>query len=216
MTLITRFLKNITLGDDMRKLSIFSLGIAVGIMFVYGTVSLFTVQHDEPKTALPINIVFEFPDPAPAIDFAELECLAKNIYFEARGEPLDGQVAVSQVVLNRVNSPNFPNDICGVIYQGPISDWFLQEHDRIVPLRHRCQFSWWCDGRSDEPRDMWAWGRAMTIAAAVLRGETEDNTNGAMWYHATSVDPNWQLQQIGTIGNHLFYADYNYDNIQRN
>lgn len=159
----------------------------------------------------PIEIHFDLNSIVePQYDYDEVECLAKNIYFEARGESTEGQIAVAQVAMNRTKSDMFPNNICDVIYQGPVSNWFLVEKNKIVPLLHECQFSWWCDGKSDVPRDMWAWGRAMTIASAVLKGEVEDNTQGAMWYHATSVNPNWnRLAEIATIDNHIFYVAEN-------
>lgn len=159
----------------------------------------------------PIEIHFDFnPSVAPQHDYDEVECLAKNIYFEARGESTNGQIAVAQVAMNRVKSSMFPNNICDVIYQGPVSTWFLVEKNKIVPLLHECQFSWWCDGKSDEPRDMWAWGRAMTIASEVIKGNVDDNTHGAMWYHATSVNPNWsQLAAVTKIDNHIFYVAEN-------
>lgn len=156
----------------------------------------------------PIEIHFDLnPRSEPQYDYDEVECLAKNIYFEARGESTEGQIAVAQVAINRAKSELFPNNVCDVIYQGPVSSWFLVEKNKIVPLLHECQFSWWCDGKSDVPRDMWAWGRAMTIASAVLKGEVDDNTRGAMWYHATSVDPHWnQLAAVKQIDNHIFYV----------
>lgn len=204
----TQLLKQITIGEDMKKLSIFSLGLFVGMSIIFAGIKVLPTEK-KIENIQPINIVFELPNlQSDIIDFEQLECLAKNIYFEARGESIEGQIAVSQVVLNRVNSNYFPNNICDVVYQGPVSEWFLTEKNKVVPLLHRCQFSWWCDGRSDEPRDMWAWGRAMSVAAAVMRGEIEDNTHGAMWYHATSVSPSWGLVNIANIGNHVFYVDY--------
>lgn len=151
---------------------------------------------------LVINIDFDT-----AISYNEVECLAQNIYFEARGEPMSGQIAVAYVALNRQRDDRYPNTLCHVIKQGPISAWFLMEHDKVVPLRHKCQFSWWCDGRSDNPKDMWAWGRAMDIAAGVINGKYEDPTGGALWYHNNEVDPDWnrQLAYTTQINKHLFY-----------
>lgn len=141
------------------------------------------------------------------VSFKEVECLAQNIYFEARGEPLQGQIAVAYVALNRKNDRRYPNTLCEVIKQGPVSSWFLTERNQIVPLRDKCQFSWWCDGRSDEPRDMWSWGRAMDIAANVIKGEYKDPTHGAIWYHNTEVDPVWNKRVAYTtqISKHIFY-----------
>ena len=141
------------------------------------------------------------------LSYNEVECLAQNIYFEARGEPMKGQIAVAYVALNRQRDTRYPNTLCEVIKQGPISAWFLMEQDKVVPLRHKCQFSWWCDGRSDNPKDMWAWGRAMDIAAGVINDKYEDPTDGALWYHNTNVDPSWnrQLAHTTQINKHLFY-----------
>ena len=92
---------------------------------------------------------------SPEVDkfrLTEATCLAKNMYFEARNQGLAGQLAVSLVVMNRVKDERFPNTICGVIEQGPISKWWLKEKGKIVPIRNRCQFSWFCDGKSDDPK----------------------------------------------------------------
>ncbi len=123
----------------------------------------------------------------------ELECLAKTIYFEARGESEEGQRAVGAVVLNRVKSRNFPNTICEVVHQGG-----TETRD--------CQFSWWCDGRSDRPKDREAWEQAVTIAYEVMTG-APDPTKGALYYHNASVSPSWrtQLRRLATIGEHVYY-----------
>ena len=93
------------------------------------------------------------------IDLSEQEfnleattCLALNIYHESRNEPLAGKIAVADVTLNRMYDTRYPNTICGVVRQSKLSKWHL-ERGREVPLRHKCQFSWFCDGRDDEPRD---------------------------------------------------------------
>ena len=83
----------------------------------------------------------------------EAVCLAKNMYYEARNQGLAGQLAVSLVVMNRVKDKRYPNTICEVVYQGPISKWWLKEKSKIVPIRNRCQFSWYCDGKSDDPKN---------------------------------------------------------------
>jgi len=163
------------------------------------------VVKDEPvKQVNPINIEFVF-EAGPT--YREVECLAKNIYFEARGEPIDGQVAVAYVAVNRKNDERYPGDLCDVIYQGPISSWFLMERNKIVPLKNQCQFSWYCDGKSDIPVDMWAWGRAMDVAAGVINGIYNDPTDGALWYHNNTIDPQWQFVEFTTaeIENHVFY-----------
>lgn len=158
------------------------------------------------------TVQIKIETPANIIDYDEMECLALNIYHEARGEGTPGQVAVSQVVLNRVKSSYFPNTVCGVIKQARVSKWYLEHQNRIVPLRNQCQFSWYCDGKSDEPRDMRAWGQALTVASEVMRGNYPDLTKGAMFYHANYVDPYWNtsMMHVAYIGEHLFYKHPKY------
>ena len=126
----------------------------------------------------------------------EIECLALNIYFEARGEPDLGKRAVGHVVLNRVADERFPGSVCAVVRQGG-------EERKL-----RCQFTWWCDGRSDRPEDLAAWRSSMKLARSVFWGFSEDPTAGALWYHATYVKPVWRtrLTKSARIGDHLFYA----------
>lgn len=125
-----------------------------------------------------------------------LQCLALNIYWEARSEPMAGQLAVAAVTLNRVQDPRFPNDICSVVRQGG------------EVRRHGCQFSWWCDGKDDEPLEPDAWRRAMTLARLTTAGIVDDPTRGALWYHADYVSPDWaqSMEQVTRIGRHIFYV----------
>jgi spore germination cell wall hydrolase CwlJ-like protein len=126
----------------------------------------------------------------------ELKCLALTIYFESRGEPDAGKVAVGHVVMNRVNDPRFPGQVCKVVRQG--GEW----------RRNRCQFSWWCDGRSDKPKDRRAWGLSQELANTIYAGVSEDPTEGALWYHADYVKPYWKnvFARGPKIGRHIFYA----------
>ena len=130
------------------------------------------------------------------MDWENLRCLALNIYHEARGEPLQGKIAVALVVLNRVAARRFPSDVCEVIKQGG------------ERRRYRCQFSWWCDGRSDRPRDVAAWRESLLVALLIRRGATDDPTEGALWYHADSVQPYWSkiFKKNTKIGKHIFYV----------
>ncbi len=125
----------------------------------------------------------------------DIACIALNIYHEARGEPDMGKLAVGHVVMNRVSDPEFPNVACEVVRQG--GEW----------PRNRCQFSWWCDGRSDRPRNSAAWQEAIDMAKRVYAGRSADPTQGALWYHADYVRPYWQrkLQRGPVIGQHVFY-----------
>lgn len=126
----------------------------------------------------------------------ELHCLALNIYFEARSEPDRGKIAVGHVVLNRVKSKRFPGTICGVVRDGG---------DK---RRHRCQFSWYCDGKSDVPRNRASWRHAKALAQEVYWGLAADPTLGALFYHAHYVTPRWRTHFIKTtvIGQHVFYV----------
>lgn len=146
----------------------------------------------------------------------ELYCLAQNIYFEAKSEPLAGQYAVADVVLNRVQDTRYPNTICEVVREGPIREsWKTRQHadlsdnERIYyPIKNRCQFSWYCDGKADTVRDNDAWRQAQIIAYQIvhtdkMRGITE----GATHYHADYVSPGWasKIQLVGSISTHIFY-----------
>jgi len=131
-------------------------------------------------------------------------CLAKNIYFESANQSMAGRLAVAHVVMNRQESDLFPDNVCGVIYQAKTRvNWKGNE----VPIKHKCQFSWYCDGKSDEPKDSQTWLKAIWIADLVLSGYYPDITEGSLWYHADFVEPYWskQLELVATIDNHLFY-----------
>ena len=128
---------------------------------------------------------------------ADLECLAENIYFEARGAPLNGQYAVAEVTLNRTMAPNFPHTICAVVHEM-----------RWDPGRKRyvAAFSWTELGDLS-PGDGPAWKRAMDVASAVYDDQHEPLVPGALFYHATSVKPGWARTRktVATIGNLVFY-----------
>ena len=128
------------------------------------------------------------------IDQRQHNCLAQAIYYEARGETQQGQVAVAEVILNRVRSRAYPNSICGVFYQG--------SH-----LSTGCQFTFTCDGSlGHRPRGR-AWDRAQRVATAVMLGYTRPVTNNATHYHTTAVNPVWNSGLVPTtqIGVHQFY-----------
>lgn len=152
------------------------------------------------------------------IDNRQAHCLALNVYYEARGSNLADMYAVSDVVLNRVRDSRYPNTICDVVYQGPTRESWktkqdpeLPDEQRVYnPVRNMCQFSWYCDGKNDIPKDETGWATAQMVAGSILfankhRGITE----GATHYHATYVKPNWRndrgMQHVGRIGSHIFY-----------
>lgn len=138
---------------------------------------------------------------------SEVECMALNIYHEARSDNFAGKIAVADVVLNRVESNRYPNTVCEVVEQSKLrTNW----KGNVVPVKNMCQFSWFCDGLSDEPYDAGSWEEAFAVAEASL---TQDKyrgiTEGATHYHATYVTPNWiddrGMQVVGRIGQHKFY-----------
>lgn len=132
------------------------------------------------------------------------ECLALNIYHEARGETIAGQVAVAWVTLNRMESQQFPNTICGVVYQA-------RTDHKGNPLRHQCQFSWYCDGRSDRIRNQREWEDVQLIADVVLLDWSrakESPVANATFYHADYVEPYWasSFTEVAVVDNHIFYT----------
>ena len=146
----------------------------------------------------------------------QLYCLAQNVYFEAKSEPLAGQYAVADVVLNRVQDTRYPNTICEVVQEGPIKESWktkqdadLSEEERIYrPIKNRCQFSWYCDGKADTIRDNDAWRIAQIVAYKIVHTEKMRGiTEGATHYHADYVSPSWakQIQLVGSISTHIFY-----------
>ena len=131
----------------------------------------------------------------------EAWCLAQNIYYEARGSNRADRIAVADVVLNRVKDTRYPNTVCGVVRQG-------KQYADGRMIRNQCQFSWYCDGKSDWPRDIDAWVDAQMIAYNMLQyGQGRGLTEGADHYHADYVNPSWahNLQLVGRIGVHVFY-----------
>ena len=97
---------------------------------------------------------------------ADAECLAKNIYFEAGVESTAGKLAVANVTINRATNSNYPNTICGVVQEG--KHYYNVKKDKWFPVRDRCQFSWYCDGLKDEPREGRTWNSAQELAERVL------------------------------------------------
>ena len=131
-------------------------------------------------------------------------CMAQNIYFESANQSFAGKLAVGHVVINRVRDAQFPDDICGVIYQAKTKvNWLGNE----VPIRNQCQFSWYCDGKSDEPVDSATWLKSLYIADLILEIGYSDITEGSLYYHADYILPYWadELEHVVTIDNHLFY-----------
>ena len=126
------------------------------------------------------------------VDKTQLLCLAKNVYFESRGESERGMKAVAHVTLNRVMHKSFPKSVCAVVYQ---------KQNRV------CQFSWYCDGQTDHIRNRDAWLKSMQIAFFALTKQSRDPTAGAThFYNYRIVEPEWsrRFRQTAVIGNHAF------------
>jgi N-acetylmuramoyl-L-alanine amidase len=131
---------------------------------------------------------------ATAAEAAEERCLALTLYWEAKGEGRDGMLGVAMVVLNRLKSPSFPDTICDVVREG--GD------------KPGCQFSYWCDGKSDEPKDSASWELSRKIAREVLAAPPRsDPTRGALYYHVVTLAQSWDPPHERTveIGNHVYY-----------
>lgn len=145
--------------------------------------------------ALPLVLAPDPDRPAQALPFGAgaAHCLALALYFEARTEGVEGMEAVASVVMNRVRHPEFPNDVCGVVTDGG--------------EQPPCQFSWWCDGRSDRPAEAEAWRLARAVAGGVLEDGLRDRTGGALFFHTADMKTPWRRprQRTARIGSHVFY-----------
>ena len=141
-------------------------------------------------------------------DNEHVKCLALNMYHEARDQGTAGKLAVSAVVINRVSDSRFPNTICEVIKQGPTrKSW--RDPSVSYPIKNRCQFSWYCDGVSDEVKDEKSYQKILDFARLILHNDIQfvDITDGATHYHADYVKPDWADTKTRTteIGDHIFY-----------
>lgn len=126
----------------------------------------------------------------------QLDCLAKNIYHEAKGEPFEGKVAVAQVTINRAASGQFPSDICKVVYQKNFV------YDKVL-----CQFSWYCNQATvAKPKNTAAYKESQIVARQVLLEEFRlPSLKNALYFHATHINPGWKREKVATIGGHVFY-----------
>ena len=133
---------------------------------------------------------------------AAVMCLAMNLYHETRGETLAGNLAVGFVTMNRVADPRYPDTVCGVVHQAKYHGW-----DLVNPIRNRCQFSWYCDGISDNPQDGKAMLESVILAQHIIAGTVTDISEGATHYHATYVNPYWagDMTVVLEVGQHIFY-----------
>lgn len=179
------------------KIAIAANSAVIGsMMYLYADAKMKEVAHEKAVEIVVMEVANQIEKEK------SIECLAINIYHEARNEGLTGQRAVAWATLNRVENPSYPNTVCEVVYQAELNE-------NGIPLRNKCQFSWFCDGKSDDIEDQASWNVAQSIAEEVMNayGKETDPTNGAFMYHASYVEPFWvsSYTETARIDSHIFY-----------
>ena len=133
----------------------------------------------------------------------DFNCLVEALYHEARSESLLGMLSVANVILTRKESSNFPNTICKVVHQG--------KYWKGNPIKDKCHFSYWCDGRPERFTDIAGLIKSINVAEMSLKGIQVRQTVGSTHYHASYVSPRWasnpNFKSLGQLGNHIFYID---------
>jgi len=163
----------------------------LGYFFYANFNKLVEIKFEEVKEDKPANYI------TMAQREKEIDCLAKNIYYEAGNEPFEGKVAVALVTLNRVKSPHFPKDICSVVYQ-----------QNIVYNKVICQFSWYCDSKAKvRPIHQATYNESVRVAKKVLLEgfKLEIISEDVLFYHANYISPKWKRTRVTQIGKHIFY-----------
>jgi spore germination cell wall hydrolase CwlJ-like protein len=183
---------------------VFSALLVIGV----GTIKAVHIENQVGKSYPTTRFVAkkEFSGRVVNINQRELDCMASNMYFEARNQNSDlAMVAVGYTVLNRVASNKYPNDVCKVVYQG-------KRLSNGAYARNKCQFSWVCDGASDRPNtkhpvERKAWNKAQKLAMQVLQKRVANPIGNATMYHATYVKPYWvsAFKRVRRIEKHIFY-----------
>jgi spore germination cell wall hydrolase CwlJ-like protein len=186
----------ITLDTEKKEIPTSIIKVFAGILMVtsiYGAGSLlnWAVQ----KKLVQIESV-ESSNITVAVRERQLACLAKNIYYEAGGEPFEGKVAVAQVTMNRAASGKFPAGICEVIYQKNLV------YEKVI-----CQFSWFCDRQVQfRPVNQVDYNESMEVAKKVLLEDFRlPSLKTALFYHADYINPQWGKEKVAKIGHHIFY-----------
>ena len=128
----------------------------------------------------------------------QLDCMAEALYFEARGELFSGMLAVATVIMNRVDHPSFPSNICDVVHQG--------KYWKGNPVRDKCQFSYYCDGKPESFLDEYALRESYQVASFAMEGARLHHLNTALYYHAVYINPNWPYKKLMVLGQHIFYG----------
>ena len=152
------------------------------------------------------NTIVEETKVAKIVDSKQLNCLAKNIFYEAGSEPLNGQAAVARVVMNRI-AHGFGKNPCAVVYQTAQVDKLVDDEVQKVKL---CQFSWVCEGKADPNKNSTKYKQAEQVAYDVLAYDAYKDVvpRTALFFHNLNVDPLWPYKQVAKIGNHIFYSKH--------
>jgi spore germination cell wall hydrolase CwlJ-like protein len=168
--------------------------IVITLLAIFGTVN--DVIEPDP--------IVEEPKVAKTVDPKQLACMAKNIFYEAGNESINGQAAVARVVMNRIAS-GFGNNPCAVIYQAIHVDKLIDDELQKVKV---CQFSWVCEGKAEPNKNSNRYKQAEQIAYDVLAYDaySEVVPKSALFFHNLQVDPLWPYKQVAKIGNHIFYS----------
>lgn len=201
------------------QIALFISVVYFGIILPYMVIFCGNDTHENvvEKIELPeVNSI----DPVPSVDVDEIHCMATNIWHEARGTSYEDRLAVAYVTKNRVKSERFPNNVCSVVFQG--KHILNTKTGKMHPIRHKCQFSWYCDGKSDKIRltdengtlirkNYKIWNESWKIAYDVLVGNVKDPTNGATHYLNPVVLkrlPRWTevYQKVHQTDGHVFYV----------
>ena len=152
-------------------------------------------------TLIALTLLFQVTKTKAQSYVQEASCLIEALYFEARGESFSGQLAVATVILNRVKHSKYPNTICNVVHEG--------KHRGNNPVKHKCAFSYYCDGKPERMVDLDAIASAEEVSYFVMQGGRIQGLATSLHYHATYVNPYWNrdFKRLMQIGNHIFYGD---------
>jgi spore germination cell wall hydrolase CwlJ-like protein len=170
------------------------MNIITGLLVqaVFFAVLLVSFSENIPQSVASVSVIKD-------VDENELLWMAKAMYFEAGGESLAGKLAIGLVIKNRINDGRYPNTIYETITQS-------KRNLNGNAILHKCQFNWYCDGKSDEPNyTSAAWAKSLYAARAVLEGRVIDFTDGATHFHNPKVFPNWGYPKMAQIDGHTFY-----------
>tara|TARA_R100001163_G_C5066410_1_gene204806 strand:+ start:3786 stop:4325 length:540 start_codon:yes stop_codon:yes gene_type:complete len=154
-------------------------------------------------------------EPITDAEHKERFCMAEALFFETGNQPMIGILGAAEVILNRVKSERWPNTVCGVVHQGPINKWW-KKRGKIVPVKWKCQFTYYCDGKSDDVSNIVGtktWAKVIKAVNFIysqfgkLQRDGISITNGATHYHTTEVNPRWGqlLEHTITIQDHKFF-----------